>query len=107
MFARPESNESINLTSPNSGNITVGMKWQTKLIAGKRKEKLLVSIKIWKRLSGCKALFRDISQLAGVKQISIKLKWISISEMAQYNEYSLQRVRKHTLKVLSISQQTV
>ena len=48
MFARPESNESINLTSPNSGNITFGMKWQTKLIEGKRKEKLLVSITILK-----------------------------------------------------------
>jgi hypothetical protein len=48
MFARPESNESLNLTSPNSGNITFGMKWQTKLIEGKRKEKLLVSITILK-----------------------------------------------------------
>lgn len=41
MFAKPESNGSINLTSPNSGNITFGMQWQTKLIAGKRKKKLL------------------------------------------------------------------
>jgi hypothetical protein len=48
MFTRPKSNESINLTSPNSGNITFGVIWQTKLIAGKRKEKLLVSITIWK-----------------------------------------------------------
>jgi hypothetical protein len=40
MFARPENNASINLTSPSSGNITFGMQWQTKLIAGKRKERL-------------------------------------------------------------------
>jgi hypothetical protein len=44
MFAKPESNGSINLTSPNSGNITFGMQSQTKLVAGKRKERLLASM---------------------------------------------------------------
>jgi hypothetical protein len=44
-IARPESNGSINPTSLNSGNITFGMQWQTKLITGKRKERLLASMK--------------------------------------------------------------